>query len=56
MTNERALITCENFDKEIIVIYLKKLRKQYRKGNEIYMVLDNARYNRSEIVQESPKN
>lgn len=50
-----TLVTEENCDKKTIVTYMKKLRRQYPKQNRIYMVLDNARYNRSKEVKEIAK-
>jgi len=47
-----ALVTEDNCDKKTIVAYMKKMRRHYPKKNKIYMVLDNARYNRSKEVKE----
>lgn len=45
-----TLVTEENCNRDTVVVYLKKLRKQYPKKNKIYVVLDNARYNKSKEV------
>jgi len=50
-----ALVTEQNCDKEVIVDYLKKLRRQYLNGSRIYMILDNAKYNRSKDVIQKAK-
>jgi transposase len=46
-----TLVTGKNCDKSIIIEYLKKLRQQYPQKNKIYMILDNATYNRSKEVK-----
>ena len=50
-----TLVTEENCDRKTVVAYLIKLRKQYPKKDKIYMVLDNARYNRSKEVKAMAK-
>lgn len=50
-----TLITEANCDRTTVVAFMEKLRKQYRNGKKIYIVLDNARYNRSRDVREKAK-
>lgn len=50
-----TLITEDNCDKTTIVAFMEKLRKQYGRRKKIYIILDNARYNRSKAVIEKAK-
>ena len=50
-----TLITEENCDKCTVTKFLSKLRRQYRGKKKIYMILDNARYNRSPVVMAKAK-
>ena len=50
-----TLITEKNCDKCTVTEFMGKLRRQYRGNKKIYMILDNARYNRSEAVRAKAK-
>lgn len=50
-----TIITEDNCDKTVVVSYLEKLRKEYPTRKKIYMILDNASYNRARMVREKAK-
>ena len=50
-----TIITEDNCDKTVVVTYLEKLRKEYPTRKKIYMLLDNASYNRARMVREKAK-
>lgn len=49
------LVTETNCDRELIKVFLSQVRKQYAKTKKIYLLLDNASYQRSYEVQEYAK-
>lgn len=46
-----TVITEDNCDKTTITAFMKKLSKQYQKSKKVYVILDNASYNRSREVK-----
>ena len=50
-----TIITEKNCNKDIIVEFIVKLRKQYPNAKRIYMILDNAKYNRAKTVTKQAK-
>ncbi|MBK7884376.1 MAG: transposase [Chitinophagaceae bacterium] len=49
------MLTEENCCAEVIEAFLGELRQQYSSATSICIILDNARYQRSYIVQEKQK-
>lgn len=50
-----VLVTEANCNKELICLWLDELRQKYQDDKTIVVVLDNAAYNRSYVVQEEAK-
>ena len=50
-----TIITEDNCNKSVVVAYLEKIRKEYPTRKKIYMLLDNASYNRARMVREKAK-
>ncbi len=49
------LLTEENCSAEVIEAFLEEIKKQYNKAKTICIILDNARYQRSKLVQTTAK-
>jgi transposase len=49
------ILTEENCCAEVIEAFLEEVKKQYQKATTICIILDNARYQRSYIVQQKAK-
>lgn len=49
------LLTEDNCSAEVIEAFLEEIKKQYNKAKAICIILDNARYQRSNLVQTTAK-
>ena len=49
------ILTEENCSAEVIEAFLEEVKKQYNKAKTICIILDNARYQRSNLVQTTAK-
>ena len=49
------LLTEDNCSAEVIEAFLEEIKKQYNKAKTICIILDNARYQRSHLVQTTAK-
>ena len=49
------LLTEDNCSAEVIEAFLEEIKKQYNKAKTICIILDNARYQRSNLVQTTAK-
>jgi transposase len=47
-----SVLTESNCNKEFVILFLLEVKKAYSNSNKIYLILDNALYNRSYDVQE----
>lgn len=49
------ILTEENCCAEVIEVFLEEIKKQYADASTICIILDNARYQRSYLVQQKAK-
>jgi len=50
-----VILTEANCNRDLVITFLKHIREQNKEGGKIYIILDNARYNKSNEVKEESK-